>query len=427
MSLAGCGAGVEEGPNDRTPKVHVSTVVERTISARVPAVGTVVPVDVSRVAAGTAGLVMEYTPREGEFVEGGAPLATLRSVSLEIEIEEARSLLREKEQMLAELVAGTRREEIQQAESRMRSAEAASKLADSNAARTERLFAQAGRAVTERERDEAVFAAVQAREAHAEAKAAYELLVAGARPEQIEAARAAVDAQTNSVSRLEDDLAKKVVRAPFAGFLVERSIEVGEWVEVGGAVGTISRLDEVEVQVNVEESWLHEIKIGQTVEVTIDALGRRNVSGEVRHIVPRSQWSSGSRSFPVIVRVKNTIEAGRPMLTEGMVARVEFRGSPRDVLLAEKDSIVRSSGRPLVFVVTEDETVRAVEVTEGISEGKYVEVQGDLGPGAVLVTEGVERLRPFDKVSILRDAAAEVEGVADEQEPLRSETSSAGG
>lgn len=428
LVLAGCGGSEAEGPPDRTAKVHVSPVIEQTVSARVPAVGTIVPIDVSRVAAGAPGQVIEYPAREGQFVEKDTPLATLRSVSLEIEIEEAKSLLREKEQMLAELEAGSRPEEIRQAESRMRAAEAESKLADSNAARTEKLFAQAGRAVTERDRDEAVFEAVRAREAYAEAKAQYELLVAGPRSEQIEAARAAVAAQTNIVARLQDDLKRKVVRAPFSGFLVEKSIEVGEWVTVGGPVGTIARLEEVEVQVNVEESWLHEIRTGQSVDVTIDALSGRHVTGEVREIVPRSEWSSGSRSFPVIVRVKNTTESGRPLLTEGMVARVEFRGSPRNVLLAEKDSIVRSTGRPLVFVVTDDATVRAVEVTEGMSEGKYVEIAGEIHAGDILVTEGVERLRPYDKVVVLSSATAdEVNRVAEESDAPESGTNSAGG
>ncbi len=130
------------------------------------------------------------------------------------------------------------------------------------------------------------------------------------------------------------------------------------------------------------------------------------IPGTVNQIVPRSEWTTGSRSFPVIVRMQNTLKEGRPLLSEGMVARVVFSGEPREALLADKDAVVRSSGKPLVYVAeqqaeTQTATVRPVEVTEGLSEGQFIEVAGELEEGDLLVTEGVERLHPYDQVEIL--------------------------
>jgi len=386
--------------------VKVSPVVRQEIAVQIPTVGTVVPIEVSRVAAGAAGMVIEYPLREGALVEKGDKLAALRPVALEIQIGEEQANLAEKQQQLAELEAGLLPEEIAQAKARMQSAEAEAKYAEAHAKRIEELTSRAGRSVTDRERDESVYDAERARQAFAEAKADYDLKLSGYRPEQIAAAKAAAGAQQKVVESLQDELERMTIRAPFTGYLVEKHSEVGEWVQTGGTVATVARLDEVEVQLNVEESLIHEIRVQQEVDVRIDALQERMISGIVTQIVPRSEWSTGSRSFPVIVRMKNTFRDGRPVLNEGMVARVVFRGKPREALLADKDAVVRASGKPLVYVAEQKDdgktaTVRPVEVQEGLSEGQYVELAGDIQEGDLLVTEGVERLHPYDVVEII--------------------------
>ena len=99
--------------------------------------------------------------------------------------------------------------------------------------------------------------------------------------------------------------------------------------------------------------------------------------------------------------MSNTVVEHQPRLKEGMLARIIFRGAPREVLLIDKDSIDRSSGESIVFVVDEDSRARAVTVQTGTSQGQFIEVVGDVQPGERLVTEGVERLRPFQQVTVL--------------------------
>lgn len=405
LGVIGCSGPPPQPKPPVAAVVRVAPVERREIAVQIPVVGTVVPADVSRVAAGTEGNVVSYPFREGVFVEEGETLATLRPVTLELQIAEAEAMLREKRQRLAELESGMRPEEIAQAEARMSSAKAEAEMAEAQTKRIEELYSRSDRAVTSRERDLANFEAERTRQAYLEAKADFELKTAGYRREQIEAARAAVDAQRSTVERFKDELAKKTIKAPYSGYLVERHTHIGEWVETGGLVATLARLDEVEVRVNVEESHIHEIEVASRVDVKIDALESESVPGVVERIVPRSEWGSGSRSFPVIVRIKNTITAGRPLLHEGMVARIVFRGRPRKALLADKDAIVRSTGKPLVFAVGEGNKVRAIEVVEGLSEGQYIEIEGDVRVGDMLVTEGVEQLRPFDEVEILNKPA----------------------
>ncbi len=103
----------------------------------------------------------------------------------------------------------------------------------------------------------------------------------------------------------------------------------------------------------------------------------------------------------------------------GLVARITFRGRPRAALLAHKDALMRTDGKPKVFVIGEDQKARPVEVIEGLANGSYVEVRGAVKRGDLVATEGVERLRPFAAVQI-----AEAPAVA-QQPPASSPASEA--
>ncbi len=425
-AMAGCSAPPPK-PDEGVVRVRVAEARKGTVAVEVPVVGTVVPVEVSRVAAGSEGTVESFPLREGAFVDKDQVLAELRTVTLAIQIDAANALLREKEQRHAELAAGYREEEIAQALALMKASEAESIFASADLARIDELYARPTKPVTEKEREAAVYQAERARQAYAQAKADYEMKTRGHRAEVVEAARAAVEAQRMEVARLEDEKQKKTIRAPFSGYLVEKHIDVGEWVVLGGMVATLSKLDEVEVHVNVEESQIDQIGVGQKVRVLVDAVGDEPLEGTIRYIVPRTDWATGSRSFPVIVRLTNSIVDGQPRLKEGMIARIRFRGPQREALLAHKDAIVRTTGTPQVFVVGPQQRVRAVDVMEGISQDAYTEITGDVKEGEQLVTEGAERLRPFDKVLVLGQPAAGTTGEVQQAAKENAAAATSGG
>jgi HlyD family secretion protein len=398
---SGCGMKTQEQAKQPVPNVKVAAVRSGEIAMQVPVVGTVTPSETSDVAAGVAGLVVEYPVDEGQFIHRGETLAQLETTGLKIQIEKATALMQQQEEMYRELLKGYRPEEVASAKAGMLAAAADFDVATARYARLERGQKRTVSAVTAEQFEEARFELERARQAHAASKADFEMKSAGYRVEQIAAAKAAMQAQLQEVRHLEDDLKKHSVPAPFDGFVVAKKTDVGEWVNLGGMVATMVGLDEVEVRVNVNESQIDQVRVGRTVDVHVDALGGRSMEGRVKFVVPKSEWKQGSRSFPVVVRMKNEISDGVPLLKEGMVARITFRGLPRRGLLAHKDAIVRSAGLSTVFVVEGDRTVRAVNVVEGLSEGEFIEVEGDLKAGDLLVTEGVERLRPYDQVTVI--------------------------
>ena len=404
-ALLSTGCSNDQPPGGRPPSpVRVAAVREESVAIETILSGTIVPVDISDVASAVAGKVDAYPFEEGALVQKGDALAQLRTVQLKLQIAAAEATMREKQAHHELLEKGFRQEEKDQAEARMLGAEADDKYMQDKLARTRDLYRQG--TVSDDELGQTISLAVKAAQQYAAARADHALKQAGSRAEEIAEAKAAYESQQQEVLRLQDRLAKYTIVAPFKGILVKQHTDVGQWVEIGGRVATLSGFERVDVVVNVEESFVSMLSVGQSVDVWIDSLGEEKIIGQIKYIVPRSDWQGGSRSFPVKIRLENRLVEGVPRLKEGMLARVRLRGKEKTRLMAHKDAIVRSSGTPMVYVVGEDNKVRKVQITEGISRGQFIEVIGKLKAGDRLVTEGAERLRPFQEVSILPESAA---------------------
>ena len=169
--MAGCTRPTPQSARPTT-KVRVQTVRTGDVAPEVTLVGTVLPLDVSRVASGAAGKVITFPLRPGAQVKKDDPLAELRSVTLNIEIASAQALESEKKQRFEEMKAGYRDEEIRQAQARMLSAEAEVKYAEARLKRVRGLVARD--TLNQEDLDEAESLAEQARQKAAEAKADHE-------------------------------------------------------------------------------------------------------------------------------------------------------------------------------------------------------------------------------------------------------------
>lgn len=402
LALAGC-MPAPQLPPEMAANVRVKPVVREEVALEISLVGSILPLEVSRVAAGAEGKVIEFPFREGMQAEKGAVLAKLRDITLSIEIQSSEALAAQRKAIWEEMQAGYRKEEIEQSRARNAAAEEADRLAQSKLARMRDLYKR--NAASQEQLDDVQTEAERMRQIYLETKADFELKTAGYRREQVAQAKAAYEAAAHSVRQLQDELLKRTVTAPFAGYVVAKHTDLGEWVEKGGAVVTLTDLSSVEVVVNVDENYIHLLTIGQSVPVQCESLPQHKFTGEVVQIIPKSAWETGSRSFPVRVRLANEVVGGQPLLKEGMLARVTFRGPAHQAILVPKDSVVRSGARPMVYLVSAEKRAVPVPVIEGLSKQAWVEVDAKLAVGDRIVSEGAERLRPNQLVNILEDAA----------------------
>ena len=366
-------------------RVRVATVVQRELSTGQTFVGTVVPLRSSTVSSTVADRVVEFLVEEGDSVEKGQPLARLRTKHVEIELSGAKAELELRKQELAELVSGSRPEEIRQAQARMLAAKALMEFTQSRLKRTETLFTR--KAISEDTLQEDTSAAENARQKYEETKAAWDLAVAGPRKEKIEQARSRMAVQQEEVRRLEDELAEHTVVAPFSGYVTAEHTEVGQWVAAGSPVVDVVDVDHVEVEVAVLESCVSQLKLGTQVRVEIGALPGRLWTGRIVAIVPQADVRS--RSFPVKVRLENRTTSGEVPLKPGMFARVVLPvGRKSKACLVPKDAVVLGGRLPVVYAAVPapkaeppvTATARLVPVELGVAVDELIEVRGPLKP-----------------------------------------------
>jgi len=312
-------------------------------------------------ASGANGLVETFHIEEGDFVRANEPLSELRIKTTDLAIAEARSVLEERQRELDEMEAGSRREDVDEGLAKMKAAESVMQNMAKKMARSKSLLARG--AINQDEFDDALQNDEGSRQAFRAAKATYDKLVAGPRKEAVDQARARLEAQQNQVKFLEAEKLKRITRAPFDGFVVKEHTYRGQWLSKGDPVVTLARMDEVDVIANVDQQDESLVRLFDDAQIRINGISQRDWAGRIKAVVPRSEWQSGSRGFPVKVRLRNSRitvkgvdEDGSeytrilPVLKEGMMAQVTFSGAPLEAVLAPKNALVRTSRGTQMFL-----------------------------------------------------------------------------
>lgn len=415
LSLLIAADSLAQGP-PRASLVVVSPVVEREVTVGQAFVGTVMPSKHATIGSAVDGRVIEFPLNEGDRVAKGQALAQLLTDTIQLEVQAAEGELELRRQALAELENGTRPEELDQAKARMAAAEARQKYLKARSDRWQKLY-ETNRAVSEEELDEAIASGTESEQAYLEAKAAYDLAIAGPRKEKIAQARAQVAIQEATVEKLKDQLTKHTIISRFDGYVTAEHTEVGQWVQQGDLVADVEALDEVEIVAYVVEQHVPHVHVGAQVTVEVPAIPGQTFTGMVAEIVPQADVQA--RTFPVKVRVTNTIVEGVPLLKSGMYARVTLpTGDKQVATLVSKDALVLGGPQPLVYVVdgatAENPAGKAVPVPVaiGVADMGMIQVTGGLEAGQLVVVQGNERLRPGQDVAIQRTIPAQVTGEA---------------
>ena len=216
-------------------------------------------------------------------------------------------------------------------------------------------------------------------------------------PEQsMNEARYQLQRALSKFSDLGDRVEKLNVRAPYTGYVVRVLSGIGEWVKRGDGVLRFISTDTMLVQVNVSERHVGSLKVGDSADLYVDALGTDPIQSVISHIIPEAY--AESHTFPVIVGTHNW--DGR--IKSNMSARVVFTISrPDSVTLVHKDAIVSSARGQTVFLAVDGKAVPR-SVKPGLAYSGYVAITGDLKAGDLAIVRGNERLRPDQAIKIIR-------------------------
>lgn len=195
--------------------------------------------------------------------------------------------------------------------------------------------------------------------------------------------------------------------APFDGTVLSRSASVGDIVtplasaaDAKGAVLLIADLNSLEVDADVSESSLAQIKIGQPCEIVLDAYPDRRYRAEVRIIAPTVNRASATVTAKVSFLDKN------PEILPDMSARVTFLSKAVDtaqqkpVLAVSPSAIVEGDGGSHVFQIGADGRAHAVAVQAGVLLGGVREITGALKVGDPLVLVPGKKMSDGDRIKL---------------------------
>ena len=211
-------------------------------------------------------------------------------------------------------------------------------------------------------------------------------------------AQAKFDSAMARVRGQEAVINRKTIRAPFSGLLGIRVVDLGQYLEAGKPIVNLEALDPIYVDYTLPERYLKEVKVGQSVDVKLDALPGEVFSGQVTAV--DSGISTGTRTLKVRATLTNTKLQMRP----GMFAEVRTTiADANPVLTVPYTAISFNTYGNIVYIIEKTdkgEIVKRRPVNTGeVREGRVAITEG-LKAGEQVVRAGLVKLRDGIPVKI---------------------------
>lgn len=324
------------------PSVTVAAVEGRDEPVTIEATGSFEALESSDVAPETSGRVVATPVDVGQFVRQGAVLVRVQGVDAGLRLEEAQAA-------------------VARAEANVKLAESQNALAQTTAQRYAALLASGdvSRTVADQARTQAETSV-----------------------QNVNTARASLSEARAQLALAQKAVADVAVVAPFSGFISDRKVSAGEYVQPSTAVVTLLKLDPLRLRLTLPGVQAGQVAIGQQVTAAVDAFPDRRFSGRITAINP--QISAESRSFMVEARVTNADATLKP----GMFAVATIdQGRTTRAMLVPRRAVVEdvNTNSYRVYVIDGESRARlrvvqlaarqegdTVRLLDGVKEGERV-------------------------------------------------------
>ena len=260
---------------------------------------------------------------EGDWIDQGKVLAKLDDEDLRNRLEVARATLMSAQARLGKLLAGSRPEEIRQAEANLHQAQFDLKNKQTQYERMKGLYERGVISKEAFDNAETGFKVAQA--AEQVATETYQLVKEGPRKEDIEDARAQADQARASVKLNETQLSYTTLYSPISGVVLVKSGEIGEVVNPGTSILTIADVENVWLKAYIPETDLSKVKWGQDVIVTTDLRPQKEYRGRISFISSQAEFTpkqiqTEKERVTLVYRIKVDISNKDHELKPGMPA-----------------------------------------------------------------------------------------------------------
>jgi HlyD family secretion protein len=366
------------GRDDAAKPIKVEAVKQETIHRSVEVVGTLAAVDEVVVSSEAEGRVSRLLTDLGDRVTAGQPLVELDREKPQYNLDQQkaaleRALARFGASDTAHLPAFERTPDVQKAQAELVQAK-------QGFDRAEELHKR--QLVPKQTLDDAE-TMLQSKQA------SYDSALQNAKN-----LRADIDASEAALKLADRQLRDTFIRAPFDGYIQKRLVSLGEYVKVQTPVMGVVKIDPLKVTAEIPEKMAPWMRVGQTVELTVDAFPGKTITGRLSRISPAV--NTASRAFPFEALVPN----GEALLKPGTFARVHIQTAQvEDVMTITYAAIQYRYGVNRVFVLTGDH-LSARELKVGERLGDRIEVMSGLKAGESIALGDVDKLADGAKVSV---------------------------
>jgi RND family efflux transporter MFP subunit len=338
--FAGCSSehGATAAPLETVSNVSVAVAQETRVPDWLRVVGTVQPDQTSQISSQMMGNIVEIRAHEGDLVKRGQILAVLDDAQPRAAMQQAEAT-------------------VSAAQNGVTAADSELALAAATLKRYQQLYEKKSVSPQEFDQINARYQSAQAQRAIAQAQ-------------QSQANAALAQARTA--------FGYTIIRAPFSGIVTQKMADAGMLASPGMPLFAMEDTRNYRLEVSVDESDIHLVRIGQTVPATIDALENPALSGKVVQIVPAADPTS--RSF--LVKIELPADS---RLRSGLFGRANFLRGEREALLIPRTSILERGNLQGIYVLGADQIAELRYVTLGQTNGPDVEVLSGLQAGESFV------------------------------------------
>ena len=209
-----------------------------------------------------------------------------------------------------------------------------------------------------------------------------------------------------SMENTQKQLDNYTITSPISGTVIDKQYKAGDTVEGGKTLCTIYDLSYLEMTLSIDELDISTVAVGQTVQITADAVEGSTFEGVVTKVSVAGSTSGGITSYPVTVRIEETdgLLPGMNVDAEIVIEEAE------NVLAVPSGAVSRGSGNTAVVLVTEGSPSAANRVEQEAPEG-YVYVSVETGVSDDDYVEIVSGLQEGDTVAYIQRTTGSSNGM----------------
>jgi HlyD family secretion protein len=346
-----------------TPPPSSAVVRRGDLSASVNATGSITPKKSARLALPLTGIVAHIDKHEGDAVNMGDVILSLRAADSERRVQQAELALQARQLDLARAKAAPSDADIEIARANLQKATLAVAIAEANYQANPTALNDAARQSAQADLDIA--------------RANFDRTTSGPTQDQLDALQNAIKSAQLDLDSARQALAQTRLTAPYTGTVTSVMVNEGELVGGGTPLASIADLTALEIDADVDEIDVANVAVGQTVDIRLDAFPGETLSGKIVRLFPSASTQRGSTVYTAIV----DFDAKGLKVRPGMGGSLKIQTIEKKNVLLVPNRALKSVGTRKAVHIVAPGAPRDVIVETGVTDGNETEIISGVNAG----------------------------------------------